>query len=343
MNPKRNMTRNTRGFTLIELMVVIAIIALLVTLVAVSLTTVRSGARRTVSLSALKQIMAAYRSYSDDNRGQLLPGYIGADLQDDPTDPFGNLRVTLPGGTVLNEEDAQSYVWRLAPYVDNAWEVFYTELRDEGMMAELEAEYANGVFGPFGNNVTGGISERPTFGLNSIFVGGDSVHGGPVVKDMNPWTPTDPDVVIAATRFTQVKNPARLIVFSATAKANTGNNVDMNDPNGIQLLGTYVEDGFGYVELRPPYTILDEAADIWLREARAWTVGAKGEVKRLIFGEYTEGAGLPIGRNGNDLIAVGLLDGSASLEQVSNLSRDMRRWSPFEVALRETEAPPPPP
>ncbi len=338
MNMHHTTSRRDRGFTLIELMVVIAIIALLVTLVAVSLKTVRSGARRTVSLSALKQIMAAYRSYSDDNRGQLMPGYIGVDLFD-PGQPFENLRVTLPGGTLLQPEDKQSYVWRLAPYVDNAWEVFYTELRDAGLMAELEAEYANGVFGPFGNSVTGGISERPTFGLNSIFVGGDSVHGGPVVKDMNPWTPTDPDVVIAATRFTQVKNPARLIVFSATAKADTGSNVDMNDPNGIQLLGTYVEGGFGYVELRPPYTILDEAQDLWLSEARAWTVGAHGEVKRLIFGEYTEGAGLPIGRNGNDLIAVGLLDGSASLEQVSNLSRDMRRWSPFEVALRETKHP----
>ena len=52
------------------------------------------------------------------------------------------------------------------------------------------------------------------------------------------------------------------------------------------------------------------------------------------------GAGLPIVRNGNDLIAVGLLDGSASLEQASNLSRDMRRWSPFEVGSRQTAPPP---
>ncbi len=324
MNPERNMTRNTRGFTLIELMVVIAIIVLLVTLVAVSLKTVRGSAQRTVSLNALKQIMMAYRSYSDDNRGQLLPGYIGTDLQDDDTDPFGNLRVTLPDGTVLNEEDAQSYVWRLAPYVDNAWEVFYSELRDTGMMAQLEAEYSDGIYGPFGglSSIVGGISERPTYGLNSIFVGGDSEHGGQVVKDMNPWTPTDPNVVIAATRFTQVKNPARLIVFGPAAKA---------DPSGATV---YDDESLGFCELRPPYLNLD--ANLWIDPQ--WKVAARGLVEQTGSGFYDE-AGLPIVRNGNDVIPVGMLDGSTAAEQLSNLSRDMRRWSPFEVSLRETSNP----
>ena len=316
------MTRNTRGFTLIELMVVIAILVLLVTLVAVSLKSMRGSARRTVSLSALKQIMAAYRSYSDDNRGRLLPGYIGADLFA-RGEPFENLRVTLPDGTPLQAEDKQSYVWRLAPYVDNAWDVFYTELRDAGLMAQLHAEYSGGIYGPFGNSVTGGISERPTYGLNSIFVGGDSVHGGTSIADQHPWQDSNP--VIAATRFTQVKNPARLIVFGAAAMADTSGST------------VYDDELFGFCELRSPY--LNLGADMWIDPQ--WNVGARGLVEQTGTGEYTDGAGLPIVRSGNDVIPVGMLDGSASLEQVSNLSRDMRRWSPFEVALRETDAPGP--
>ena len=324
------MTRNTRGFTLIELMVVIAILVLLVTLVAVSLKSMRGSARRTVSLSALKQIMAAYRSYSDDNRGRLLPGYIGADLQDDAADPFWNLRVTLPGGTVLNPEDAQSYVWRLAPYVDNAWDVFYTELRDAGLMAQLHAEYSGGIYGPFGGSsiIVGGISERPTYGLNSIFVGGDSVHGGTSIADQHPWQDSNP--VIAATRFTQVKNPARLIVFSAAAKA--------DDSLSSQV---YEDQVLGFCELRAPYLVNPgdptDISSVWMQ--RQWLVGTGGLVEKTPpTGFYNDppGAGLPIVRSGNDVIPVGMLDGSASLEQVSNLSRDMRRWSPFEVALRET-------
>ena len=74
----------------------------------------------------------------------MLPGYIGANLFD-PNEPFENLRVTLPDGTPLQAEDKQSYVWRLAPYVDNAWDVFYTELRDAGLMAQLHAEYSGGI------------------------------------------------------------------------------------------------------------------------------------------------------------------------------------------------------
>jgi prepilin-type N-terminal cleavage/methylation domain-containing protein len=305
MNPEHDMTRNTRGFTLIELMVVFAIIVLLVTLVAVSLRSVRGSARRTVSLNGLKQIMVAYRSYSDDNRGQLLPGYIGANLFA-PNEPFENLRVILPDGTNLQAEDKQSYVWRLAPYVDNAWEVFYTELRDESLMAGFDP---------------GDISERPTYGLNSIFVGGDSVHGGTSVADQHPWQDNNP--VIGATRFTQVKNPARLIVFGATAKA---------DASGAMV---YDDESLGFCEVRPPY--LNTDGTMWIDPQ--WKVAARGLVAQTGTGFYGDppGAGLPIVRNGNDVIPVGMLDGSTAAEQLSNLARDMRRWSPFEVALRETQ------
>ena len=301
-------------------MVSIAVILLLVALVAVSLKAVRGSAQRTRSISALRQIMVAYRSYSDDNRGQLLPGYIGEDLFADGQ-PFRNLRVTLPDGTLLDAVDAQSYVWRLAPYVENEWQAFYTDTNDTGLMAQLEADYASGAYGE--------ISERPTFGLNSIFVGGDSVHGGSDVTDMNPWTPTDPNVVIAATRFTQVKNPARLIVFGATAKAN---------PIGFNPL--YEDESLGFCELRAPYLINEgdptDTSSIW--KERQWLVGTGGNVSKTISGNYgAPFVGLPIIRHGNNVIPIGMLDGSTAAETLSSLMRDMRRWNPFEVALRDSQ------
>ena len=279
MNKYHTTSRRDRGFTLIELMVVIAVIALLVALVAVSLKTMRGSAQRTRSLSALKQIMLAYRSYSDDNRGQLLPGYIGEDLFANG-EPFENLRVTLPDGTMIEPLDAQSYVWRLAPYVDNAWQAFYTDTNDAGLMAQLEADYGAGIYGPLGDLVEGGISERPTFGLNSIFVGGDSEHGGQDITDMNPWTPTDPNIVIAATRFTQVKNPARLIVFGATAKA---------DATGMPV---YDDESLGFCELRPPF--VDESSGAWMNPQ--WIVGANGMIEDTVTDSI--GTGIPIARHG---------------------------------------------
>ena len=321
MNMHNTTLRRDRGFTMIELMVVIAIIVLLVTLVAVSLKSVRGSARRTVSLSALKQIMMAYRSYSDDNRGQLLPGYIDADLFADG-EPFENLRVTQPDGTPVQPVDAQSYVWRLAPYVDNAWEVFYTELRDVGLMAQLEAEYSCCIYGPGSDPCPGlgcpdppanpvGISERPTYGLNSIFVGGDSVHGGSYATDRHPWQTNNP--VIAATRFTQVKNPARLIVFGAAAKA---------DASGAMV---YEDQSLGFCELRPPF--LDESSGAWIDPQ--WIVGGGGLIEDPSTDQF--GTGIPIDRHGEGMVPVAHLDGSAAAVSLADLSADMRMWNPRGV------------
>ncbi|MCH8824505.1 MAG: prepilin-type N-terminal cleavage/methylation domain-containing protein [Planctomycetes bacterium] len=330
-----------RGFTLVEVMVVIAVIALLVSLVIVALKSSSAASTRTRSLNALREIVRGYRAYSDDNRGHLMPGYIGEDLMDDDTDPFSDLRVRVPLGDPatgrwvdLEYVDAQSYVWRLAPYVNHVWETFYTELGDEGMRSQLEAEKIATILGPFGQYITsitppatlisGGISERPTFGMNSIFVGGDSVHGGIYATDRNPWTPAPglEDKILAATRFTQVKNPARLIVFGSSAKVLDG---------GPQI---YEDTLLGFCELRAPFLEFDDGNDKWI--SQQWEVGTGGDIF-TVDGDYSDppGAGIPIIRRGQDLMPVAMLDGSASIEKASELAGDMRRWNPFEVALRE--------
>lgn len=315
------MNRRHRAFSLLELLVSIAIIMVLVGLLLVSLRGVKAAATRTDSLNSLREMSLAYSQYSDEHRKRLMPGYIGEGLFADG-ELFENLIVKLPAGEVFDPEDAQSYVWRLAPYVDYAWETFFTDTRDQGLLSELEAEFGNEVYGPGTANGTEiGISERPAYGLNSIFVGGDSVHGGPEVTPFNPWNTPGNDP-IAATRFSEVKNPSRLIIFGPTAKAGTGNEV-------------YEDPELGFCELRPPYTVLD--GDTWTN--MQWFVGVNYEVTRHTDGDYGNGAGLPIARAGKDQIPLAHLDGSATVEQIVNVSRDMRRWDPFEVGRRVTEDP----
>jgi len=302
-----------RGFTLIEIMVVIAIVALLVSLVIVALKSSSAAGSRTRSVNALREMIRGYRAYSDDNRGQLMPGYIGTDLMANG-EAFENLRVTLPEGTILDREDAQSYVWRLAPYVDNVWEVFFTELGDPGVEAQLQSEFASIIYST--------IAQRPTYGMNSIFVGGDSEHGGTYATDRHPWTGDEDVVPLAATRFTQVKNPARLIVFGSAGKVSNGGGPDI-----------YADTPLGFCEFRAPF--LEFVDDIW--DNQQWFVGAGGRIN-ISDGNYTDppGAGIPIIRSGQDLIPVAMLDGSAEIKKASTLATDMRRWNPFEVALRET-------
>jgi prepilin-type N-terminal cleavage/methylation domain-containing protein len=64
--------RDRRGFTLIEILVVVAIIALLIAIILPSMSAVRRNAKKTVCRSNLKQIGAALQMYMKSNR-DLLP------------------------------------------------------------------------------------------------------------------------------------------------------------------------------------------------------------------------------------------------------------------------------
>ncbi len=120
------MSRNLRAFTLLELMVTMSLVAVLLTLVIVPLHSVRQSANRTNSLNGLKQMVLAYSAYSTDHRYQLMPGYIDESLFG-PNKIFKDLTVELPSGEALVPLDRQTYVWRLAPYLDDVWKTMYVD------------------------------------------------------------------------------------------------------------------------------------------------------------------------------------------------------------------------
>lgn len=87
-------SRATRGFTLVELLVVIGIIAVLIALLMPALASARRNARRVACMSQLHQIGLAFEMYTNDNRWRL------PDTQDIPTPGPSQWLAWMPPATI---------------------------------------------------------------------------------------------------------------------------------------------------------------------------------------------------------------------------------------------------
>ena len=104
---KRHGNRPT-GFTLVELLVVIGIIALLVSIILPGLARARDGVKRVVCLNNARSLLAASRAFSNEHRG-LLPNPNWLSLES--RDPVGWLYTSPNRGPDINHRRA-GQLWK---------------------------------------------------------------------------------------------------------------------------------------------------------------------------------------------------------------------------------------
>ena len=228
--PRLSGTRQP-GFTIVELLVVIGVMALLMGLLLPALRSVRQTASQSSEMSAARQLMLAYQTYANGNRDRVIPGYsdelpaldaagrrIGVDVLTDIRGPAARAR----------------YPWRIAPYLDYELLGLYVNENQELLEQYQQEDYDSYVYG---------VSLFPSLALNATWVGGNSQEGG--------FDPTNLQVFgqYYVTTPTQVAHTDRLLVF-ASARGG-GDPFDPQTREGnYRLLSPYLqlEDGYRWSE-----------------------------------------------------------------------------------------------
>lgn len=183
-----------RGFTLVELIVCVVIIAILSAVGLPVLSAARKNAAKAEEVAGAKQLIAGYLLYAGENDGRVLPGYVEAnDVKDN-------------NGQAVHHPASTRYPWRLAPYLN---------------MNLKGSAYVNGQKKKFDTDGSYAASTFPSLGLNIAFVGGDFKEAGDL-----PLSETVEKRygIYCVKRLSDALAPSSLIVF-ASARGPSADNV----------------------------------------------------------------------------------------------------------------------
>ena len=219
-----------RGFTIVELLVVVGIIGILLAILAPALGGVKRRSLKFKETNSLREISKAWNLYGNSYNGSTLPGYLEPAMQ--LPSPGWNVEYeyhTPPPGldsTIIPQSTAAPWTWRLLPYLDYVHEVVHGHLDEPEVDQSNMTEPAEALQ----------IATEPGFGYNGYYLGGwwelTDINGTivPRYRFFGATADLDKDGTIeehelarvVVRSISQVRRSTEVVVFCSSSKVEPG-------------------------------------------------------------------------------------------------------------------------
>ena len=224
-------TRLPNGFTLIEMLVILSILAVLVGLLYPALKGGITRAKKTTELNSIRQVGAAWAMYSTSNLDRIMPAYIDTKVQErwDVAWAYPDESLIPPAPSYQEgvPNIAGPWPWRLLDRMKYQWRLLVDYKRRNWDELQIN-EHAQIV------------AAQPAFGYNGYYLGGFwemESHGiRPILKFSQVYLQHGQFENVVATVGSQMTKPSEIVVFCSSFYAQEGEYRNIpNDTDGHYL------------------------------------------------------------------------------------------------------------